>query len=375
MPPRKASKRRVAANKKAHDLGEEDEAPLSVLTEDMTNIPVRDMTAVVERPLEERRRRSEEEGRVGRPMNSFMLYRSAYTDRIKAMKRVNNHQEVSRLCGRSWKKERPEVKQFYDQLARRERENHLAAHPGYKFAPTKPTASTKAPTEAPNADDKKLPFAVDGRVISHMEDIGIDGTTMPPWIYTPESSPPLSSSHDSMSSPWMMSAFPPPLPQPSGILTPPEPAPLFFQHCHGSPNLEEALLMPRSLATTAVPFPFDSASALAGLPGGAHHDLLQRAVSPRAHFDHGGNYQALSAHEQGQLDPRVLIYSAGARELLNSGLPFLNSEEARGYSLSRTPNNRRSYSADQADMWDLEHETALSHADSGGYLDPEQLGY
>ena len=52
-------------------------APLSVLTKDM-DVPVKDMDAWVNRPADVRRQEVDKRnGYVTRPMNSFMLYRSA----------------------------------------------------------------------------------------------------------------------------------------------------------------------------------------------------------------------------------------------------------------------------------------------------------
>lgn len=76
-------------------------------------------------------------GKVSRPMNSFMLYRSAYADRVKQFCKENNHQVVSQVAGQSWPLEPPEIREHYERLALLERDNHQAAHPGYKFTPNK----------------------------------------------------------------------------------------------------------------------------------------------------------------------------------------------------------------------------------------------
>src|SRR5256885_11832666 len=73
--------------------------PLSELTKDYA-IPVKDMAAWVNRPMETRLAEAEKKnGHVARPMNSFMLYRSAYADRVKQYCRENNHQVVSQVSG------------------------------------------------------------------------------------------------------------------------------------------------------------------------------------------------------------------------------------------------------------------------------------
>jgi hypothetical protein len=133
-------------------------APLSVLTKDMTNVPVRDMEAWVKRSTEERMKEAEKRnGYITRPMNSFMLYRSAYAERTKTWCLHNNHQIVSSVSGESWPLEPPEVREFYNELARIERMNHQNAHPNYKFSPSKPgvAASNKkrARTESDNESE------------------------------------------------------------------------------------------------------------------------------------------------------------------------------------------------------------------------------
>lgn len=112
-------------------------APLSVLTKDM-DTPMKDMNAWVHRPAEERQKEVEKRnGYVTRPMNSFMLYRSAYAERTKAWCTQNNHQVVSSVSGESWPMEPQEVRDQFNEWAKIERANHAAAHPEYKFSPSK----------------------------------------------------------------------------------------------------------------------------------------------------------------------------------------------------------------------------------------------
>ncbi|KAI9710964.1 MAG: hypothetical protein M1820_002401 [Bogoriella megaspora] len=129
-------------------------APLSILTNGM-EIPVRDMDAWVNRSVEERHKEADKKkGYVVRPMNSFMLYRSAYADRTKEWCRQNNHQVVSSVSGESWPLEPPEVREKYNELARLERINHQNAHPTYKFSPSKggPARKRKG-TESEDEED------------------------------------------------------------------------------------------------------------------------------------------------------------------------------------------------------------------------------
>jgi hypothetical protein len=118
-------------------------APLSKLTEGYQDIPVKDMKAYVNRSSEERREEAETKGKIPRPMNSFMLYRSAYAERTKHWGEQNNHQVVSSVTGQSWPLETVEIRNAYNEYAKIERANHQMAHPEYKFSPSKAQTSTK----------------------------------------------------------------------------------------------------------------------------------------------------------------------------------------------------------------------------------------
>lgn len=98
------------------------------------------MDAWVNRPADERQREvAKRNGYVTRPMNSFMLYRSAYAERTKQWCLQNNHQVVSSVSGESWPMEPQEVRDQFNEWAKLERANHQAAHPEYKFSPSKST--------------------------------------------------------------------------------------------------------------------------------------------------------------------------------------------------------------------------------------------
>ena len=111
-------------------------------------LPVRDMQAWATRPAEDRLKEAEKKnGYISRPMNSFMMYRSAYAERVKQFCKENNHQVVSQVTGASWPMEPESIRKEYERLAILERDNHAAAHPEYKFAPN------KARKERARADD------------------------------------------------------------------------------------------------------------------------------------------------------------------------------------------------------------------------------
>ncbi|GAM82346.1 hypothetical protein ANO11243_003250 [Dothideomycetidae sp. 11243] len=113
-------------------------APLSELTKD-SEIPIRDIESWVNRPAHERVAETDKRnGFVSRPMNSFMLYRSAYAERTKGWCRENNHQIVSEIVGKSWPLESDELRAQFNAWALIEKDNHAAAFPNYKFSPRKP---------------------------------------------------------------------------------------------------------------------------------------------------------------------------------------------------------------------------------------------
>ncbi len=119
-------------------------APLSELTKNFDNVPLKDMGQYVNRPLEARlAETAKRNGYVTRPMNSFMLYRSAYAERTKVWCLQNNHQVVSAVSGLSWPMEPPEIRDMYTDFAKIERANHHAAHPSYKFSPSKAGAAAR----------------------------------------------------------------------------------------------------------------------------------------------------------------------------------------------------------------------------------------
>ncbi|KAF4227566.1 hypothetical protein CNMCM8980_007235 [Aspergillus fumigatiaffinis] len=92
------------------------------------------MHSWVQRPDEERHQEVlKRHGRIPRPLNSFMLYRSAYADRAKLWTAHDNHQTVSVITGLSWNIETPQIRRMYKDLAKIEKRNHARAHPGYHF--------------------------------------------------------------------------------------------------------------------------------------------------------------------------------------------------------------------------------------------------
>ncbi|CAG8006431.1 unnamed protein product [Penicillium salamii] len=123
--------------------------PLSKLTKDMTDVPIIDIDIWVRRSVEERTQETGRKGKVMRPMNSFMLYRWAYTERIKTCSGECSHQVVSSIAGKSWHMEPQNVQERYRTLAKVERNCHASAYPNYKFKPKSRKRSSEA---EPTAD-------------------------------------------------------------------------------------------------------------------------------------------------------------------------------------------------------------------------------
>ena len=157
--PKKATRAAKVAKTRGPVIAE----PLSVLTRDYTT-PVRDMEAWVNRSVDIRMQEVQRKnGYVARPMNSFMMYRSAYAERVKQYCKENNHQVVSQVSGSSWPLEPKEIRSHYEKLASLERDNHQAAHPDYKFAPNKNGSSKKRKDLDDDASDMSDPDWEDSR--------------------------------------------------------------------------------------------------------------------------------------------------------------------------------------------------------------------
>jgi hypothetical protein len=281
------------------------------------------MEAWVHRPIEVRRREvALKNGKISRPMNSFMLYRSAYTERTKRWCAQNNHQVVSRASGQSWPLEPPEIREKFEMLAIIERDNHQKAHPEYKFAPNKTQTLPR----------KKR--SIEGDDASDVEEAGFDirSTSSPrpkrarssgvDSRYESRESTPFDSQgsvlSDSFSqSPWKINNNHAIRPIPN-FMSPPEQAFYFPQH-----GVQSSVM--RSHVEEA-PFPkagfsaghYSTSATLAGLPGNIHHDLLRPypAVITPPQID----------VDDSQLDPQLL---AADHTLVDvTGRPFSNCQYA-----------------------------------------------
>lgn len=90
-----------------------------------------------------------------------MLYRAAYAERCKAWSAVNNHQLVSKVCGKSWKHETPAIDKLYREYANIDKANHASAFPNYKFQPSKAAAMGKGQKRKKSDEEEDEPSDLD----------------------------------------------------------------------------------------------------------------------------------------------------------------------------------------------------------------------
>lgn len=290
---RKRSRREtLSKGKDVHLTG-----PLSELTKHLTDVPIKDMDAWVRRGPDERRREAEKKKKVARPMNSFMLYRSAYADRAKKLFGEKNHQVVSVATGKSWNLEPKHIRAKYDELSRIERENHAATHPDYKFKPQKgdllrargeltPPASTVSdpigdlgsPSDLDDPDYMAPSYSLHHRSRSFNVD----------YANSTRASTPFDSNDSFMSQSSYATSW--------GTSYPP----------HGLPTVQPSALNGSIIEDVhfrrASPLPHEpqyTSSGLAGLPGASHHELLQPQPT------HPLNGRVV---ESGHMDPQLLNY-------------------------------------------------------------------
>ncbi|CAG7962089.1 unnamed protein product [Penicillium nalgiovense] len=294
--PKKTAKQRRQRNRRElSDSGIKLDGPISQLTESFHTTPIKDMDAWVSRSASERQDEvRKKNGKISRPMNSFMLYRSAYAERTKRLVGASNHQIVSKIAGQGWKLEPAGIRQKYEDLAKLERDNHAATHPDYKFSPNKAAAT-------PSGRESGSPALTPGHIadeggFSDMEsDLG--STTYHGSAYAHSRSQSFEEAYydssrdsspfgpDAMMTPgyvhpsWQNTSHPSGLPvvQPSSL--------------HASEPYGDMHYRPTSPNQQDMGY----GSSLAGLPGGAHHELLQPQL--------GHPSQDLPMHD---MDPRLL---------------------------------------------------------------------
>lgn len=341
--------------------------PLSESTKDLTHIPIRDMESWVHRPIKVRMQEvAKRNGRVARPMNSFMLYRSAYAERAKELHSQNNHQVVSETAGDSWKLESRAIREKYEYLATIEKNNHLQAHPGYKFSPSKkdkqPGEEHSEPDTNQEASSMSSPSFVQGN--RGMSCAG-ESSSWDSRDFTP-----FDQDHGLPSASYLSSSWQTSHPgRPFGMVSSPEPA----THCLSSSFLPGGLNMQE--------MQYSSSTALAGLPGGTHHDLLQSQTS----IPTPGSYT------DGQLDPQLLKRdTASPTQIYHNGPYPPMWQDGNCYMPATTsiPSNPVQYPVpgyqpgiqtllDSREPWESSQETSIegSGGDFEHWINPHPTGY
>lgn len=343
-PVRAARQRRQRNRRELSDSGIKLDGPISQLTESFHTTPIKDMDAWVSRSALERQDEvRKKNGKISRPMNSFMLYRSAYAERTKRLVGANNHQIVSKIAGQGWKMEPIEIRRKYEELAKLERDNHAATHPDYKFSPNKaPTSNSRRDSGSPSLtpghiageggfSDMESDFgstAYRGSSYAHSRSQSFEETY---YDSSRDSSP---FGPDSMITPgyvhpsWQNTSHPSGLPmmQPSSL----QGSESYGGDMHYrpiSPNQQD----------------MGYGSSLAGLPGAAHHELLQPQIT------HG-----LPMHD---MDPRLLSNGGESSGVANMAGP----------SYTATPD---SYST-----WADETQPGFYAASSAPSMSPSTISY
>jgi hypothetical protein len=289
--PVKATKQRRNRNRRElSDPGIKLEAPISQLTEHFHTTPIKDMDAWVARSAHERQNEvRKKNGKISRPMNSFMLYRSAYAERTKRLVGANNHQIVSKVAGMGWKLEPIEIRRKYEDLAKQERDNHAATHPDYKFSPNKMPPANRRNSGSPTLADEGFFSDMDS-------DLGSTIGRGSSYIHSRSQSfeeAYYDSSRDS-------SPF-----GPDSMMTPGYIHPSWqnTSHPNGLPVMQPSSLQSQESYTEDAHFRSSSpnqqdmgyGSSLAGLPGATHHELLQPQINNLTH--------GMPIHD---MDPRLL---------------------------------------------------------------------
>lgn len=256
--------------------------------------------------------------KIPRPMNSFMLYRRAYSERAKEWCQQNNHQIVSKATAQSWRMETAETRKFFEKMAREERDNHREAHPTYKFTPNKngkqPKKSQKQDQDDEMSDIDGVEYAMSPPGLSTCDGCFHNRTPTPfdqdSSSYESRNVTPFDQgSNDSLYQPADMNRsswanINPGRPVP-GMLSSPEQS---HQHYYQSsihpsslgPNIEDVTYRRMNVPGGVQ---YDPSSALTGIPGGTHPELLQAQTQQQQQPSHVGTPGSM---ESAQVDPQLL---------------------------------------------------------------------
>ncbi|KAI1311166.1 hypothetical protein F5Y03DRAFT_323106 [Xylaria venustula] len=125
------TKARAKSNGQSIKTRKELTKPLSKLAPEMPGYKALDMEAFVRRSTDCRIMR----GKIGRPLNAFILYRKAFGDvarSLAAAKHTEVHR-ISQMIGASWRMEAQEVRDYFNRLAAEEKAQHMLRFPDYVF--------------------------------------------------------------------------------------------------------------------------------------------------------------------------------------------------------------------------------------------------
>nr|AEP03812.1 mating type protein MAT1-1-3 [Fusarium subglutinans]QFP39745.1 mating type protein 1-1-3 [Fusarium sp.] len=75
--------------------------------------------------------------RIPRPRNCWLLYRQSKSQEIIGSVEGITASELSRVIGKMWDEETPEIQAYWYNMAEKEEVNHKQQYPGYKYIPAK----------------------------------------------------------------------------------------------------------------------------------------------------------------------------------------------------------------------------------------------
>ena len=357
--PRPKKPKEVKASKKK--IEKPDDSPIDMpvpLFELLLDVPLVDAEAYIRRPKEHREeewRNRRDFPKMPRPVNVFLLYRRAVSERAKKYAGVTNHQVVSKIAGASWKNESDRVKDIFNQFAELEKEYHDKAFPDYKFNPkkTQSTKTTKGKNKGEESDDQSnddddpeyTERTSTRRKKPKVEIEQVDGTEQNgphTWQYASQYQ------------------FDPPSPMPNRLPYPTDPryrphgghygqVPTTYDPRFEIGELQETPQL--GLLTTSV-------STHIGLPGG-NHDLLLGNTVP---MEQSGHFDANS------LDPNLFSFDSHDNGFFSGA--FNNHDHFVPSSLEYTQEGEFLASPRQPREWELnEHETPMNSSEFGQVFD------
>ncbi|KAJ5732698.1 hypothetical protein N7493_004179 [Penicillium malachiteum] len=262
------------------------DAPMSQTTAHMLDIPLRDMEAWAHRSSEERIAQAEDRRSIARPMNAFMMYRSAYSDRAKILLGNKNYQIVNSAIAKSWQIELDEVKAYYNDISRIEPRPDPTTPP--MSVVSGPLLDRGSPAWSDVDYTSPSPYHHHDR--SQSFDLG---------VYHSRANTPVAYSSGYINPHWNS--------YPAATIPTIQPSVL-----HGGMGSQvEDVHYPRS--SMPGDLQYDMSTGLAALPGSSHHELLQPQQG----------HHPLPGHtvDGGNLDPQMLVYSEGTMNNLPNAYP------------------------------------------------------